>query len=161
RSRLVTLTGPGGCGKTRLALEVAGQLVEAYPDGVWLVEFAALAEPTLVPWSVAAALGGVEQPGQPLILPLTQFLHPRHLLLVLDNCEHLVEACAVLATALLRGCPHLRLLATSREGLAVAGERTHLVPSLTTPDPTHLPPLADLAAYEAVALFLERAQARW
>jgi predicted ATPase/DNA-binding SARP family transcriptional activator len=161
RTRLVTLTGPGGCGKTRLALEVAGQLVEAYPDGVWLVEFAALAEAALVPWSLATALGVVEQPGQSLIITLAEFLRPRHLLLVLDNCEHLIEACATLATALLRACPHLRLLATSREGLEVAGERTHLVPSLTTPDPTHLPPLADLATYEAVALFVERAQARW
>jgi predicted ATPase/DNA-binding SARP family transcriptional activator len=161
RSRLVTLTGPGGCGKTRLALEVAGQLVEGYPDGVWVVEFAALAEPTLVPWSVADMLGVVEQPGEPLTVTLTRFLQPRQVLLVLDNCEHLIEACAALATALLRACPHLRLLATSREGLAVAGERTHLVPSLTTPDPAHLPPLEDLATYEAVSLFLERGQTRW
>jgi predicted ATPase/DNA-binding SARP family transcriptional activator len=159
-SRLVTLIGPGGCGKTRLALEVAAGLVDTYPEGVWLVELAVLTDPTLVPRAVATTLGVAEQPDQPLSATLAHFLQPRQLLLVLDNCEHLLDACATLATTLLAACPHLRLLATSRERLEVPGERTHLVPSLTAPDRAHLPPLERLPAYEAVALFLARAQAR-
>lgn len=159
-ARLVTLTGPGGCGKTRLALEVAAALVEAYPDGVWLVELAALADPRLAPRAVAAALGVGDQASRPLLATLGEFLRSRHLLLVLDNCEHLIAACADLAAALLPACPHLRLLTTSRERLDVAGEYTYLVPSLAAPDPAHLPPLERLATYEAVQLFLERAQAR-
>ncbi len=159
-ARLVTLTGPGGCGKTRLALEVAATLVEAYPDGVWLVELAALADPRLAPRAVAAALGVGDQAGRPLLAALGEFLRPRRLLLVLDNCEHLIAACAELAAALLAACPHLRLLATSRERLDAAGEYTYLVPSLAAPDPAHLPPLEQLATYEAVHLFLARAQAR-
>jgi predicted ATPase/DNA-binding SARP family transcriptional activator len=160
RARLVTLTGPGGCGKTRLALEVADQLVDAYPEGVWLVELAALADPATVPGAVAATLGVTEQPDQPLLATLARFLQPRQVLLTLDNCEHLLGACAELATTLLAACPHLRLLATSRERLEVAGEHTHLVPSLTAPDPAHLPTVERLPAYEAVALFLARAQDR-
>jgi non-specific serine/threonine protein kinase len=165
-ARLVTLTGPGGCGKTRLALAVAERLGEtatdtdAYPDGVWLVELAALADPALVPQTVAATLGVAEQAGQPLCETLAAFLQPRRTLLVLDNCEHLLAACAALVAHLLQGCPHLRILATSREGLAVAGEQIYLVPSLAAPDPAHLPPLERLGAYEAVTLFLERARAR-
>ncbi len=159
-ARLVTLTGPGGAGKTRLALAVADGLVEDYPDGVWLVELAALAEAALAPLAVRLALGVAEQPGQGSLATLIAFLQPRRLLLILDNCEHLIGACADLAAALLGGCPYLRLLATSREALAVAGEHTYLVPSLAAPDPDHLPPLEQLPAYEAVALFLVRARAR-
>src|SRR5207244_2552848 len=119
----------------RLGLEVADRLVAAYPEGVWLVGLAALAGTTsggapLVPRAVAAALGVVEQPDRPVLDTLRDFLRPRHLLLVLDNCEHLTTACAELATTLLQSCPQLRLLATSRERLEVAGERTYLVPSL-------------------------------
>jgi len=164
-ARLVTLTGPGGCGKTRLALGVATTRVAAHPDGVWLVELAALTRGSsggapLVAQAVAAALGVGEQPGQPLLATLSRFLESRDLLLVLDNCEHLIGACATLAAALLAACPRLRLLATSREGLRVHGEHTYPVPPLTAPDPAHLPPLEQLATYEAVQLFLERAQAR-
>jgi predicted ATPase/class 3 adenylate cyclase/Tfp pilus assembly protein PilF len=160
RSPLVTLTGAGGAGKTRLALALAAELVDRYPDGVWLVELAALAEPGLVPGAVAQALGVREEPGRPLLATLTDYLQERRLLLVLDNCEHLVEPCAELATALLRACPHLRLLATSREALEAAGERLYRVPSLAIADPDHLPPPEQLSQYEAVQLFLERAQAR-
>jgi len=159
-ARLVTLTGPGGCGKTRLALEVAATLVDACLDGVWLVELAALADPTLVPRAVAAAFGLAEQPEQPLLATLSAFLRARDLLLVMDNCEHLLGACAALVAALLPACPHLRVLATSRERLAVPGEHPYLVPSLATPDPADPPSPEQLATYEAVRLFLERAGTR-
>jgi predicted ATPase/class 3 adenylate cyclase len=157
---LVTLTGTGGAGKTRLALEVAAGLVADHADGVWLVEFAALADPTLVPQAVAQALGLREEPGRHLLATLAAHLQPKALLLVLDNCEHLIEACAELATALLRACPHLRLLATSREALEVPGEILYRVPSLAAPDPDHLPASDQLPRYEAVRLFLARARAR-
>jgi predicted ATPase/transcriptional regulator with XRE-family HTH domain len=158
-SRLVTLTGTGGVGKTRLALAVAGELVEAYADGVWLVELAGLRADTLVAGAVASALGVREEPGRDLPATLTDQLREKLLLLVLDNCEHLVGACASLADALLRACAGLRLLATSREGLGVAGERLYRVPSLPVPDPTALP-LAELGQVAAVRLFLERAGAQ-
>ncbi len=121
-SGVLTLTGIGGCGKTRLALEVARDLVGAYPDGVWLVELAPFADPELVPQAVAAALGVSEQPGRPLTQTLSDYLRSRQTLLVLDNCEHLIDACARLVDALLGTCPELRVLATSREALGVAGE---------------------------------------
>jgi transcriptional regulator with XRE-family HTH domain len=120
--RLVTLTGAGGVGKTRLALQAAAGALPAYPDGVWLVELAPLADPARVPQAVAAALGVREEAGRPLLETLTDALRPRRLLLVLDNCEHLVEAAARLVDALLRGCPGLRVLATSRELLGIAGD---------------------------------------
>ncbi len=156
-SHLLTLTGSGGCGKTRLALQVAADLLEEYPDGVWLVELAALADPALVPQTIAAALGVREQPGRSLIETLTDYLRPKHLLLVVDNCEHLLAACAQLTDALLRGCPKLRLLASSREGLGIAGEQTYSVPSLSLPDARRLPPLERLQGFEAVQLFAARA----
>jgi non-specific serine/threonine protein kinase len=160
RAPLVTLTGAGGCGKTRLALAGAGKLLGEYPDGVWLVELAALADPTLVPQTVTQVLGLQEQPGQTPMELLINYLKHRRLLLVLDNAEHLVGPCAELAATLMRSCPQLRLLATSREALEVAGEVLYRVPSLTMPDLDHLPPPDQVAQYEAVQLFLERAQAR-
>ena len=131
--RLVTLTGPGGTGKTRLALQAAADALEASPDGVWLAELGALADPALVPQAVAAAVGVREEPGRPLLATLTDALRPKRLLLVLDNCEHLLDACAGLADALLRACPHVRLLGTSREALGIAGEVPYRVPSLALP----------------------------
>jgi predicted ATPase/DNA-binding CsgD family transcriptional regulator len=158
-SRLLTLTGPGGCGKTRLALVAAGNLVGGFEDGAWLVELASLADPALVQGAVTSTLGVREQPGSPPTETLSGYLRTKKLLLVLDNCEHLVEACAVLAEALLRACPNLRILATSREALGIAGETRLTVPPLSLPDPRRLPAVGDLAHYEAANLFVERAKA--
>jgi hypothetical protein len=159
-TRLLTLTGAGGAGKTRLALAVAGDLLDAYPEGVWLVELAPVADPSLVGPVVAQALGLREEADQPLLDRLLAYLKDRRLLLVLDNCEHLVAACADLATALVRGCTHVCILATSREGLGVAGERLYRVPSLAVPDLADVPPPEELGGYAAVALFVVRAQER-
>ncbi len=128
-----------------------------YPDGVWLVELAPLADPALAPQAVATALGVRDQPGEPLLTTMNAALASRRVLLLLDNCEHLIDACARLADTLLRHCPHLRILATSREQLGVPGEVPYRVPSLALPDPAT--PLADISAVEAVRLFVARAQA--
>ena len=158
--RLLTLTGAGGSGKTRLALEVAAELRDRFRDGVWLVELAALAEPALVPEALASALGVREGQGRPIPDALRAFLEPRALLLVLDNCEHLIHACADLVERLLSACPELRILATSREPLRIRSEATWRVPSLAAPDPERVPPEPDaLARYPAVRLFEERARA--
>jgi predicted ATPase/DNA-binding SARP family transcriptional activator len=162
-TRLLTLTGPGGCGKTRLALEAAVAPAEEYPDGVWLVELAALPDPDLVPRAIANALGLQERlkgiVGVALTAELLTFLEPRRLLLLLDNCEHVLLGCAELAGELLRGCPGLRILATSREPLRIAGEVVWRVPPLATPPvATNLEPTG-LLHYEAVRLFMERARA--
>ena len=151
--------GPGGCGKTSLALHAARDLLDLFPDGVWLAELAPLSEPALVDSAVAAVLGLRERAEHALRAGLTALLRPRTLQIVLDNCEHLVEACARLAEALLGVCPGLRILATSREPLRTSGEVTWRVPSLTAPDPQRLPPLNELAGYAAVRLSVERAQA--
>lgn len=156
-TRLLTLTGSGGCGKTRLALQVAAELVEIFTDGVWFVEFATLADPALVPPTVASVLGVWEDPHRPMVATLADFLHSKHLLLVLDNCEHLIAACATLAHSLLRACPRLRILVTSREVVGMAGETVWRVPCLTLPDRQQATPIASLAQYEAVRLFIDRA----
>ncbi len=154
--RLLTLTGTGGCGKTRLSLEVAVALVEAFEDHVWLIGLAALSEPSLVPQSVASTLGLREQPERAVTETIMDFLRPRRALLVLDNCEHLIHACAMLAQILLATCPHLHILATSREAFGVPGETIWPVPSLAFPDPRHLPPLESLKQYDAIHLFIDR-----
>jgi predicted ATPase/class 3 adenylate cyclase len=161
---LLTLVGTGGAGKTRLALQVAADVLETYRDGAWLVELAPLTDPSLVPQTVAATLGVREQAGRPVTQTLQEYLRTRMLLLVLDNCEHLVAACAALAEGLLRACPNLRIMATSREALGIAGETTWRVPSLSLPDPRQPGSgAAELAAvlpqYEAVRLFIDRALA--
>src|SRR5688572_18383885 len=112
RTRLLTLTGAPGVGKTRLALQLAIQALETYADGVWVVELAPLADPGLVPQAIAEVLGIQEQAGRPLLSTLTETLRRHQLLLVLDNCEHLVAACAELAERLLRACPHVEIVAT-------------------------------------------------
>jgi len=159
-TRLLTLTGTGGSGKTRLALEVARELVGAYTDGAWLVELAPLSEGTLVAQAVATVLGVQEQPERPLTDTLVDFLRSKQALLVLDNCEHLVDTVARLADILLNSSPHLRVLATSRESLNVEGELTWLVPSLSAPSLGDAPTVEELAGYESVRLFVERARHR-
>ena len=159
-ARLVTLTGSGGAGKTRLALQVAADLRGDYPDGVWLVEFAPIADPAFVPKTVASALGVPEQPGRDMTETLVDALRPKALLLVLDNCEHLLIACADLVAALLRACPQVRILATSREGLErTRGDAVAGPVALAARASRRLPPSEELVLYEAVRLFVERAAA--
>ncbi|HLO15714.1 MAG TPA: NB-ARC domain-containing protein, partial [Anaerolineales bacterium] len=159
-SRLTTLTGAGGCGKTRLALQVAADLVDSDQEGVWWIELAPLADPTLVPQTVAMVLGVREQPDQQILTSLVDYLRPKNTLLVLDNCEHLIEACARFVEALLRACANLRILATSREALNIPGESAWTVPSLSLPGvgQKHLT-FTELSQYEAVQLFVDRAVA--
>ncbi len=163
-----------GCGKTRLALQVAADLLDEFPDGVWLVELAALLDPVLIPQIVASTLGMREEPVSPdegssvmsvgpsrdraLLAKLMDYLQPRHLLLILDNCEHLIAACAQLSETLLRACPNLRILATSREALGIAGETAWRVSSLSLPDLRKLPLAEGLREYEAIRLFIDRAK---
>ena len=161
-TRLLTLIGPGGTGKTRLALQTAHGAVDRFPDGVWWIDLAPLSDATLVPHTVALAFNVREQPGKPIATTLAEHLLDRHLLLVLDNCEHLITAAAELVERLLRTCPGLHILATSREPLAVPGEITFAVPPLSAPDPRLPYPLAELAAFESVQLLVERArEATW
>jgi predicted ATPase/DNA-binding CsgD family transcriptional regulator len=159
-TRLLTLTGSGGSGKTRLALAVASEHLEGFEDdGVWMIELASLADPSLVAQAVGSALGVREQPGRSLSASLSDYLASKKVLLVLDNCEHLVEACAELAEALLRYSPGLRVLATSREALGITGEVAWPVPSLSLPDLRRMPDIESLPQYESARLFVERAAA--
>jgi predicted ATPase len=157
-TRLLTLTGPGGTGKTRLSLQVAGEVLPQFADGAWLVELAPLADAALVPAAVAAVWAVREQPGRPLAEVLVDYLRTKSLLLILDNCEHVIEACAQLVTRLLSACPKLKILPSSREALGVAGETTYRVPSLAVPDDQCASP-QNLLQFDAARLFVERAQA--
>ena len=158
--RLLTLTGPGGTGKTRLSLQVAAELLPEYPDGAWLVELAPLADPAYLAPALAAVFGVREQAGQLLLQVVIDYLRAKRLLLILDNCEHLIDACARLADDLLHACPGLKILASSREALGLAGETAYRVPSLALPDAHAAAATPDsLARSEAVRLFVERAHA--
>jgi len=154
---LLTLTGPGGVGKTRLSLQIATDLLDEFEDGVWVCELGALADEGLVLQAIATSLGVTEQPGRALAATLLDHLRARHLLLVLDNCEHLLRSCATEAYALLRGCPTLRMLATSREALGISGESVFNVPSLSLPAAEGIVSADQAARWEAVQLFVDRA----
>ena len=135
KNRLVTLIGVGGIGKTRLSIRAASTLSNDLPGGTWLVELAPLSDAALLAQTIVNTLGLIEQANRPAQTILIDFMKTRSALLILDNCEHLIQACAELVEALLRSCPNLRILATSREALSISGETIYLVPSLTTPDP--------------------------
>jgi predicted ATPase/class 3 adenylate cyclase len=156
--RLLTLTGPGGMGKTRLSLQVAAESLDDYADGVFFVALAPIAEPRLVVSAIAGALGVVEAGGQELAATLKDYLRDRRLLLVLDNFEHLLPA-APLVAELLAACPQIKALVTSRARLRLNGEQEYTVPPLALPPLTDAPSLATLSQYEAVALFIARARA--
>jgi predicted ATPase/class 3 adenylate cyclase len=156
-SRVVTLTGVGGVGKTRLALEVAAEVVPQYRAGAWLVELAGVRDPDAVPGAVAAAFGLQPRTGMSPVDMLVEFLRGKELLLILDNCEHLLRTVAELVGNVVRACPGVKVLATSREGLNVAGERMLGVASLDVPD--EAAPLATIAQCDAVVLFVDRARA--
>jgi predicted ATPase/DNA-binding CsgD family transcriptional regulator len=158
-SRLLTLTGPGGVGKTRLALRVGRQLRRAFPDGTCLVELAQLRDPALLVNVVAEQLGLRDQSSRAAIDTVTEHLRVRQVLLVLDNCEHLVDACAQLVHALLRTCPKVRMLATSRQSLRVPGEHTMAIAPLPVPEPDDHPMPDSLGRYDSVSLFVDRATA--
>ena len=159
-TRLLTLTGAGGCGKTRLALRLAEEARDAYPDGAWLVELAALADPALVAQTVASTVGLRDGSARSVLDSLVDHLRDKVVLLILDNCEHVVAAAARLADALLRSCPRLRIVVTSREPLGSAGETVWRVPSLTSPPAgADESPLDRVMSYEAVRLLVERGRA--
>ncbi len=158
-TRLLTLSGAGGSGKTRLALHVAAELVDASRDGVWFVDLAPLANSELVATSTALAIGIREQPERPIVQTLVDAVHDRNIVLVWDNCEHVVDSCAKLAQELLRSCPKVQILATSREPFGLAGERVYQVPTLSSPPDERLAiSIEELGLFESIRLFCERAQ---
>jgi predicted ATPase len=157
KNRLVTLTGSGGVGKTRLSIQVASHLLGEYPNGVWLVELAPVTDPALVERTVCAALDVSPQGGMSALQVLTDYLKPRKILLTVDNCEHLIDPCAQLCDSILHTCPDVRILASSREALGIEGENAYRVPSLSLPRPND--DLHTIKASEAVKLFMERATA--
>src|SRR5215471_5804559 len=157
--RALTLCGPGGIGKTRLALRLACEVVPGFPDGAWLVELADAQDPSQVTRRVVTALGVREEPDRPLAETLTEALRPRLLLLILDTCEHVVDSSATLVHQLLASCPGLRVIATSREPLRVRGETVWRVPPLALPAPAAELGAGELARHEAIRLFADRAAA--
>jgi predicted ATPase len=157
--RLLTLTGVGGTGKTRLALQVAASLLNSFGDGVWVVELASLSNPEHIPQIIAEIFGLPEQPGEPILPALIESLCGKELLLVLDNCEHLIEGVCQLVARILGACPNLQILATSREALDITAETIFTVPPLSMPShDDQLLPIETLTAYDAVRLFIDRAQ---
>jgi predicted ATPase len=157
-ARLLTFIGPGGTGKTRLALNVAEELLTTFKDGAWLVELAPLADPTLIAQTIVSIFGLRELPNMPLNNIVTDYLRAKELLLILDNCEHLIEGCAQLSENLLRNCPRVKIIASSREALGITGEIVYRVPSLSLPDEVQVTP-ETLMQCESGRLFVERATA--
>lgn len=160
KQRMVTLLGPGGTGKTRLSIEIGNEMLRQYTAGVWFVELASILDARLVPYTIAMAIGIHEEPQHPITDTLCDYLQEKQLLLILDNCEHLIEACAKMVDQLLHADPQIRILATSREMLGIGGETSYLVPSLRLPDMQHFLTVEELSEYEAVRLFIERASAK-
>ncbi len=158
-NRLMTLTGPGGVGKTRLSLELAAQVLEDFPDGVWFVELALVNEAEAIPQMVAKAIGLQRETNLSTSEVLFAYLEGKQVLILLDNCEHLVDACASFAEVLLTRNQGVCIVSTSREAFRMQGEAVYVVPSLTFPDPDQLPPFNEFAAFEAVRLFDERTRA--
>ena len=156
KNRLVTLAGVGGIGKTRLSLQVGQKLLNDYPNGAWFVALDSLSDPALIPQTVAAVFEIRERADRPIIETLMNYLRGKTILLIFDNCEHLLDACAHLITSMLTNCPDLRVLATSRETLNVVGEATYYVPSLSIPEP-EAAWTEKLTEYEAIRMFTERA----
>jgi len=157
KHRLVTLTGSGGVGKTRLSLQVAAEVIEEFDHGVWFVELAPLADPDLLPQAILSALGVKDQSGKKTLELLKTYFQEKTALIVLDNCEHLISASARVVNELLRAAPRIKVLASSREALGVRGEASYPVPSLTLPNLKHLPDIESLSQYETVRLFIDRA----
>ena len=155
-ARLLSLIGPGGTGKTRLSIQLGGELLHQFPDGVWMIELAPISDPAFIPQSIASVFGLRESPERPLTELVIDFLRAKNLLLILDNCEHLIESCAVLAESLLQACLNLKILASSREALGVSGEMTYRVPSLFLPVQAMVTREAVLEC-ESVQLFADRA----
>jgi predicted ATPase/DNA-binding SARP family transcriptional activator len=156
-NRLVTVIGHGGIGKTRLAIQVCRAVLDRFQDGVWLVDLAPLSDPEKVPQSAARAVGIPVDTGAQALEALLDYLRPRQMLLVLDNCEHLIEACAQLAEAILIECHQVKILATSREPLGTTGESVYYLPSLPVPNIDELPKFDQLSQFEAIELFESRA----
>ncbi|HEY3476327.1 MAG TPA: hypothetical protein VGK56_17065, partial [Anaerolineales bacterium] len=155
--RLVTLTGSGGAGKSRLSIQVGMDCLQQFSDGVWLVELAPVTDQALVPQTLLAVFHLWEDSYRSAIEILIEHLRAKNLLLLLDNCEHLIAACAQVSESLLQGCPNLRILASSREALGISGEVAYRVPSLSTPNPVNLPALDQLESVDSIRLFIERA----
>jgi predicted ATPase len=158
-TRLLTLTGVGSSGKTRLALGVGAGLTGTFPDGIWFAELSPLPDPSFIPQAVAVALGLRERLSRPLTSTLVDYLRDKQLLLLLDNCEHLLDACARFADVLRNATPKLTILASSRQALGIGGEQAYAVPSLALPDCKEPIAIAELARYDAVRLFVERVKA--
>jgi len=159
QTHLATITGTGGSGKTRLALQVSAEIIDEFENGVWYAELASLNDPLLLPQLIAQTLGLKEEPMRSMEETLCDYLRDRELLIILDNCEHMIDAAARLAEILLVKSPKLRIIATSREALRCSGEMTHRVLSLDTPDPRKKISIEQLSQYDSVSLFLERASA--
>jgi predicted ATPase/class 3 adenylate cyclase len=156
-NRIVTLTGSGGAGKTRLSLQVGMECLNQFSNGVWLAELAPVTDPILVPQTVLSIFNLREDSHRSLLEVLIEYLRAKTILLIIDNCEHLIEACAQISVDLLQACPQLKILASSREALGIAGEAAYRVPSLNTPDPADLPALDSLEEVDSIRLFIERA----
>lgn len=156
-THMLTLIGPGGTGKTRLSIQAANDVLDQYPAGVWLVDLAPIRDPLLVPRTTAITIGLRDEPQRPIIDMLCDYLSNKKTLLILDNCEHLVDTCAEMADRILRAASEVRILASSREALGVEGEVIYRVPSLRMPDIEHVPSIDSLSQYEAVKLFIDRA----